>query len=62
MTYGEYSELDEVFCQRDTEGRLNKAKKYLSEFITEHAVVFVCKLTNDDVVREKDIKKDQSLG
>jgi hypothetical protein len=57
MTYGEYSELEEVFCQRDTEGRLNKAKKYLSEFITEHAVVFVCKLSSDDVVRGKKYKK-----
>jgi hypothetical protein len=57
MTYSEYSELEEVFCQRDTEGRLNKAKKYLSEFITEHAVVFVCKLLNDDIVRGKKYKK-----
>ena len=57
MSYKDYSELDEVFCQRDSEGRLNKSKKYLFEFIPEHAVVYVCKLTEDDIVKGKKYKK-----
>ena len=45
MGYREYSELEELFCQRDTEGRFNKAKKYLQELLPEHAVVTIGVLT-----------------
>lgn len=45
MSYEEFSELPEVFCQRNTEGRLSKAQKHLSTLIPEHCVVFVAKLT-----------------
>jgi hypothetical protein len=50
LTYGEYSKLDEVFCQRDTEGRLTKAQKHLSVLRSEHCVVSVAMLTEDDEV------------
>ena len=50
LTYNHYSELDEVFCQRDTEGRLTKAQKHLSKLRAEHCVVSVAKLTEDDEV------------
>ena len=29
MDYDDFAELDEVFCQRNTEGRLSKAQKHL---------------------------------
>ena len=45
MSYEEFAELPEVFCQRNTEGRLSKAQKHLSTLIPEHCVVFVAKLT-----------------
>ena len=44
MSYEEFAELPEVFCQRNTEGRLSKAQKHLSTLIPEHCVVFVAKL------------------
>ena len=50
MPYPEYSQLDEVFCQRDTEGRLNKARKHLSVLRAEHCVVTVVKLTKKDTI------------
>tara|TARA_B100001996_G_scaffold18963_1_gene15499 strand:- start:377 stop:1402 length:1026 start_codon:yes stop_codon:yes gene_type:complete len=56
MPYKEYNSLEELFCQRDTENRLNKKKKYLYEFIPEHAVVFTCKLTKDDTVNGRKFK------
>lgn len=45
MSYEEFADLPEVFCQRNTEGRLSKAQKHLSTLIPEHCVVFVAKLT-----------------
>ncbi len=57
MGYREYSELEELFCQRDTEGRFNKAKKYLQELLPEHAVVTIGVLTEDDVVNGVQYKK-----
>ena len=33
MPYNEFATLEEVFCQRDTESRLSKAKKHLSKLI-----------------------------
>ena len=50
LSYDEYSKLDEVFCQRDTEGRLKRAQKHLSELRAEHCVVSVAMLTEDDEV------------
>ena len=50
LSYAEYNQLDEVFCQRDTEGRLNKARKHLSNLRAEHCVVTVLKLTKKDSV------------
>jgi hypothetical protein len=50
LSYDEYSKLDEVFCQRDTEGRLKKAQKHLSVLRPEHCVVSVAMLTEDDEV------------
>ena len=48
MSYDEYAALPEVFCQRNTEGRLSKAIKHLSKLLPEHCVVFVAKLTERD--------------
>ena len=31
MPYNEFETLEEVFCQRNTEGRLNKAKKQFND-------------------------------
>ena len=50
LPYAEYAKLDEVFCQRDTEGRLKKAQKHLSVLRSEHCVVSVALLTEDDEV------------
>jgi len=44
MPYEEFADLPEVFCQRNTEGRLSKARKHLSTLIPEHCVVFVARL------------------
>lgn len=44
MPYDEFAALPEVFCQRNTEGRLSKASKHLSTLLPEHCVVFVAKL------------------
>lgn len=57
MGYKEYSQLEEIFCQRDTEGRFNRAKKYLQELLPEHAVVTVGVLKEDDVVNGVQYKK-----
>jgi len=48
MPYDDYAALPEVFCQRNTEGRLSKAIKHLSKLLPEHCVVFVAKLTEKD--------------
>jgi len=53
MSYDEFAELPEVFCQRNTEGRLSKARKHLSTLIPEHCVVFVAKLTEAGEVHGK---------
>lgn len=53
MPYEEFAQLPEVFCQRNTEGRLSKAQKHLSKLIPEHCVVFVAKLTEPDEVYGK---------
>jgi hypothetical protein len=53
MTYDDFAELPEVFCQRNTEGRLSKAQKHLSTLIPEHCVVFVAKLTEPGEVYGK---------
>ena len=50
MDYDEFAKLDEVFCQRNTEGRLSKAKKHLAKLMPEHVVVFLAKLTKADEV------------
>lgn len=57
MSYDEFSELPEVFCQRNTEGRLSKAQKHLSTLIPEHCVVFVAKLTEPGEVYGKKYPK-----
>ena len=56
MDYDDFSELDEVFCQRNTEGRLSKAQKHLAKLMPEHVVVFVAKLTKPDTVFGKRYK------
>jgi len=56
MDYDDFSELDEVFCQRNTEGRLSKAQKHLATLMPEHVVVFVAKLTKPDTVFGKRYK------
>ena len=56
MPYQVYALLEELFCQRDTEGRWNKAKKYLAKFIPEHAIVVVGKLTKSDTMNGKRYK------
>ena len=50
MPYDEFAELEEVFCQRNTEGRLSRAQKHLSKLMPEHVVVFLAKLTKKDEV------------
>ena len=57
MPYGEFAELPEVFCQRNTEGRLAKAKNHLAKLLPEHCVVFVAKLTEEDDVFGKKYPK-----
>lgn len=57
MPYSEFAELEEVFCQRNTEGRLKKAQKHLSKLLPEHVVVFVCRLTKDCKINGKKYKK-----
>tara|TARA_B100000424_G_C22877546_1_gene467188 strand:- start:48 stop:1055 length:1008 start_codon:yes stop_codon:yes gene_type:complete len=47
-TQTEFFELDEVFCQRNTEARIPKAKKHLSKCMIEHCSVVVAKLTRSD--------------
>jgi len=56
MPYDEFAELDEVFCQRNTEGRLNRAQKHLAKLMPEHVVVFLAKLTKKDEVFGKKYK------
>ena len=56
MDYQEYSTIEELYCQRDTEGRYNKAKSYLSKFIPEHAVVTIGVLTKPDSMNGKKYK------
>ena len=48
MPYQDFAELPEVFCQRNTEARLSKARKHLAVLLPEHCIVFVAKLTQDD--------------
>jgi len=50
MPFAKYTEMEEVFCQRDTKARYNKAKGHLSSFRTEHAQVSVARLTKDDTL------------
>ena len=57
MSYNEFATLEEVFCQRNTEGRLKKAQKHLAELLPEHVVVFVCRLTKDCTINGKRYKK-----
>jgi|TARA_B100001964_G_C14135471_1_gene554925 hypothetical protein len=57
MPYLEFAELEEVFCQRNTEGRLKKAQKHLAELLPEHVVVFVCRLTKDCTINGKRYNK-----
>ena len=56
MDYDDFAELDEVFCQRNTEGRLSKAQKHLSKLLPEHVVVYVARLTKADTVFGKKYK------
>ena len=56
MNYDDFAELDEVFCQRNTEGRLSRAQKHLAKLMPEHVVVFVAKLIKSDTVFGKKYK------
>ena len=56
MPYQLFALLEELFCQRDTEGRWNKAKKYLAKFLPEHAIVVVGVLTKPDSMNGKRYK------
>lgn len=56
MPYQVYALIEELFCQRDTEGRWNKAKKYLSYFIPEHVIVVIGVLTKPDTMNGKRYK------
>ena len=56
MSYNEFETLEEVFCQRNTEGRLNKAKKHLSKLLPEHCIVYICKLTKPATINGKKYK------
>ena len=61
MDYDDFAELDEVFCQRNTEGRLSKAQKHLAILMPEHVVVFVARLTKSGTVYGKNIKQVRYL-
>jgi len=50
LDYETYSEIPEVYVQRNTEGRLLKRSKQFSTLIEEHIVVHLAKLTEDDEV------------
>ena len=56
MPIGEFLQLEEVFCQRDTEARLKKARKYLDICIPEHVNVAVAKLTKKSTLNGKTYK------
>ena len=56
MPYNEFASLEEVFCQRNTEGRLSRAKKHLSKLIPEHCIVYICKLTKPATINGKKYK------
>ena len=56
MDYDEFAKLDEVFCQRNTEGRLSRAQKHLAKLMPEHVVVFLARLTKPDTVFGKKYK------
>ena len=56
MPIEEFLQLDEVFCQRDTEARLKKARKYLDTCIPEHVNVAVAKLTKQSNLNGKTYK------
>ena len=51
LDYETYSEIPEVYVQRNTEGRLAKRSKQFSTLIEEHIVVHLAKLTEDDEVK-----------
>ena len=46
----EFLNLPEVPCQRNTEARLGRAKKYLKQVRPEHCIVHLVRLTKDCVV------------
>ena len=48
-----FLDLPEVPCQRNTEQRLNKAKKYLKKVRPEHCIVHLVRLTKDCEVAGK---------
>ena len=50
LDYETYSEIPEVYVQRNTEGRLAKRSKQFSTLIEEHIVVHLAKLTENDEV------------
>lgn len=56
MPIEEFLQLEEVFCQRDTEARLKKARKYLDTCIPEHVNVAVAKLTKKSTLNGKTYK------
>lgn len=56
LSIDEFFELDEVFCQRDTEARIPRARKHLSKLQLEHCTVFVAKLAKDDLYNGKRYK------
>ena len=56
MPYAEYAQLEEVFCQRDTKARYNKAKGHLAVLRPEHCQVSVALLTKDDEISGKKYK------
>ena len=56
MNYDEFAAIEEVFCQRNTEGRLSRAQKHLATLMPEHVVVFLARLTKSDTVYGKRYK------
>ena len=49
----EFLNLPEVPCQRNTEARLGKARKYLKNVRPEHCIVHLVRLTKDCTVAGK---------
>ena len=59
IPFEEYRDIPEVFCQRNTDARLSRARKHLAALLPEHTIVFTARLTKDDSIFGKKYKAGQ---